>query len=333
MKVSARGIDALQAGALPARLHLVVGDPVGTGPVPRLTPGQQGPAQVAAALPGQRFEVIFGGATFDMGLPAATAAGDTLQLTYLGAHPRPTFIITQTPAPVPPAAASFASVSEAARLIAALAGADAEAAPAARVSQSAPLVAGPPDDPAPLAAALQRAVSHSGLFYEAHQLQWLNGTRTLAELRREPQNRRIAYTPPPGEAPLPAAGAGLPADAPELARLVRQQLDLLEAPRFAWRGEAWPGQSLEWEIGEDGGRETPADESRHPWRSRITLTLPRLGTIEAVLHIAGGGVALSLRAREDTTAGELDAARPALSRALAGAGLRLLGAITVERQG
>ena len=52
-----------------------------------------------------------------------------------------------------------------------------------------------------LAAALSRAVVTSGLFYEAHLLQHVAGTRTLAQLALEPQAHLAAPVKTPGELP------------------------------------------------------------------------------------------------------------------------------------
>ncbi|MDF3834097.1 flagellar hook-length control protein FliK, partial [Cupriavidus basilensis] len=54
---------------------------------------------------------------------------------------------------------------------------------------AAPLVATPPGNgqAGALASALARQVGQSGLFYESHLGQWLNGTRQLDSLMREPQ--------------------------------------------------------------------------------------------------------------------------------------------------
>ena len=308
-----------------------------------------------------------------------------------------------------------------------------------------------PDAPL-LAANLARAVAGSGLFYESHLQQYLGGTRTLAQLAREPQaalpppgkspaagvvSRAVdaasvagltarlvesraampatpatagalpavttaslvsalsggaAATPtsaaPPGQgmaAPVPAGPAQQPhaadiastygrtavsehrqppfhaiagqvaggegaeaaeAAAPETARsgqpaaaihpeamtLVRQQLDLLALPVFRWTGEGWPGVPLDWEIREhaperedrqerpdDGG--TPAMAA--PWTTRMTLSLPRLGTVEVRLGLAGTALQLSLHACEGGTVGELTQARSGLAQRFAAAGLDL----------
>jgi hypothetical protein len=73
--------------------------------------------------------------------------------------------------------------------------------------------------------------------------------------------------------------------------LVRQQLDLLATDQFRWTGEVWPGAKLDWTIEPDGnphanrGGTAPEDET--PWRTRLTLALPTLGTVDAELTLTG----------------------------------------------
>ncbi|MGH8777822.1 flagellar hook-length control protein FliK [Paraburkholderia sp.] len=74
--------------------------------------------------------------------------------------------------------------------------------------------------------------------------------------------------------------------------LVRQQLDLLATGQFRWTGEAWPGARLDWTIEQDDdgrGREgsDSASSDDIPWRTRLTLSLPTLGTVDAELTLTG----------------------------------------------
>jgi hypothetical protein len=229
---------------------------------------------------------------------------------------------------------------------------------------------------AALTAALERTVSDSGLFYEAHLAQWLAGQRSPADLADEAQNRLVAAAQLPldwsneeGDAPLPngstrqgagaASNGGMPSGAPESAAtarampsiltaqaarfvagevladslseltgqpahaglhsaapqtadtgaaqnsqsmaaavhpatvpLVRQQLDLLATGQFRWSGEAWPGARLDWTIEQDGDEWDRsgggmASEDDQPWRTRLTLSLPTLGTVDAELTLTG----------------------------------------------
>ncbi|PCE26348.1 hypothetical protein BWP39_17665 [Paraburkholderia acidicola] len=74
--------------------------------------------------------------------------------------------------------------------------------------------------------------------------------------------------------------------------LVRQQLDLLATGQFRWTGEAWPGTRLDWTIEQenDERRRGASDSSTTddlPWRTRLTLSLPTLGTVDAELTLTG----------------------------------------------
>lgn len=77
---------------------------------------------------------------------------------------------------------------------------------------------------------------------------------------------------------------------PATIALVRQQLDVLATDQFRWSGEVWPGARMDWDIApqerEARTADHPADAER-PWRTRITLTLPTLGTVDADLILTG----------------------------------------------
>ncbi|AOJ03230.1 flagellar hook-length control FliK family protein [Burkholderia mayonis] len=86
--------------------------------------------------------------------------------------------------------------------------------------------------------------------------------------------------------------------------IVRQQLDLLATDQFRWIGEAWPGARLDWTIepDEQHRRERSAPDTDFPgaggWRTRLTLALPSLGTIDVELVLNGEQLAARLRATE-----------------------------------
>jgi hypothetical protein len=190
-----------------------------------------------------------------------------------------------------------------------------------------PLVFSPPNtapSASELAPALQQAIEQSGVFYESHLARWSNGTYPEALLRQEPQaqyqgnafgEKRAPQLP---DSQLPAKGNPLPpssgtSDAPPalntllttadkdaesashkplipaaLSNIVEQQIATLDQPTLLWHGQAWPGQNMDWEISREAPDQTstPGDPST-PWRSKLTLHLPHLGTVEAVLHLDG----------------------------------------------
>jgi len=113
--------------------------------------------------------------------------------------------------------------------------------------------------------------------------------------------------------------------------LVHQQLDALASHQYVWQGQAWPGQPMEWIIEDperDGGDGEPAEQG---WNTTLRLTLPRLGSIEAHMHLTAAGVALRLRSDDEASIIALDADAAALAEALEAAGLKLTG-LVVERR-
>ncbi|HTR10280.1 MAG TPA: flagellar hook-length control protein FliK [Paraburkholderia sp.] len=118
---------------------------------------------------------------------------------------------------------------------------------------------------------------------------------------------------------------------PAVIPLVRQQLDLLATGEFRWNGEAWPGVRVDWSIQQD---DYDARDSRHgaggvdaddiPWRTRLTLALPRLGTVDAELSLTGTTLAVRVQASAGGAA-RLSAQSEALRGRLEALGLTLAG--------
>ena len=259
---------------------------------------------------------------------------------------------------------------------------------------------------AALAASLAQTVSSSGLFYEAHLVQWLRGQLSPADLADEPQNRLLGahsqlpldwspaddaiddvqwtetFSDAPGAARgeagnaqnaanalnaalarafpgladlhgetaatqaqaratladtlLPAmheaaAQAAGPTVHPAVIPLVRQQLDLLATGEFRWNGEAWPGVRVDWSIQQDdydardqhsGAADADADDI--PWRTRLTLALPKLGTVDAELTLTGSTLAVRVQANAGGAA-RLTAESESLRGRLEALGLTLAG--------
>ncbi|MFC0402629.1 flagellar hook-length control protein FliK [Paraburkholderia rhizosphaerae] len=111
--------------------------------------------------------------------------------------------------------------------------------------------------------------------------------------------------------------------------LVRQQLDLLATGEFRWSGEAWPGARLDWSIEEavdrwsrgGDGDASELDEIR-PWRTRLTLSLPVLGTVDADLTLVGMQLTARVQA-SPTGAARLAAQGESFRQRLAAVGIAL----------
>ncbi|SAK42238.1 flagellar hook-length control protein FliK [Caballeronia arationis] len=134
-----------------------------------------------------------------------------------------------------------------------------------------------------------------------------------------------AAAPAPKESAVQAAlMAGIH---PSTIPLVRQQLDLLANDQFRWSGEAWPGARLEWEIApqERDARAPDAGVSaERPWRTRVTLSLPTLGTVDADLVLTGDKLVARINAGAHGAA-RLVADGEAFREQLAAAGIGLAG--------
>jgi hypothetical protein len=141
-----------------------------------------------------------------------------------------------------------------------------------------------PDMPKEVAKALESAISKTGLFYESHISDYVGGTRSLAEIKQEPQNQLNFNA----------------------TQILPQQLAILENHRLAWHGEVWPGQKMDWDIYQNNGQtpERPSEqhlEDQTNIASDLTLHLPNLGKVTAKISLSEGHVRIRLLAEETPT--------------------------------
>lgn len=270
--------------------------------------GQQLQGRVLSYLDDGSFLVRIADATARMALPAGTRVGDALQLTLVGREPRPTFLLGAQPGGV------IATLSATGRLIDSLLQAAQQHGANNAVMGKAPLMDSPAMGTLLLASVMKDALSLSGLFYESHLRAWVNGKRSLPELMREPQARAAA-------APLADAAAAPHNDAANnaLTQLVNQQLNTLEQNRVVWRGEAWPGQQMEWEVSDD----TPEGDSggaTRSWRSEVRFELPTLGTVSATIRLTGDRLQIQIHTATQAAVHTLQRHAPRLADALNAAG-------------
>jgi hypothetical protein len=308
------------------------------GVLSELMPGDTVRAQIEAALPEGTFRVAIRNQPFILRLPFKAQAGDTLQLSVVTREPQIKFaFLMQEDTP-----AVATNLSRTARFITALLG-ETEKLPLTSIARiGAPLLAGVPGDNTETAAALHNALAQSGMFYEAHQAEWIAGERAFATLMLEPQARfaplrmvNASASPAHAEDAEQADDADAMPRLPELPvhrdalTIIKQQLDTLETRHIAWSGVIWHGQPLDWKVAEEppDAAEITAEQR---WRTRLRLTLPRLGKIDATLLVAARGVAITLHAASAETAAALANQRAKLQQSLVAAGVAPLG-ITVRR--
>jgi hypothetical protein len=236
--------------------------------------------EVKAQLGDGTFLVEVADTAIRMLLSKGQRAGDRLQLTLLARSPQLTFLLRSMPL------ADVTFLSSAGEVLAKILDTSHDFAARPSLVGTAPIVAESGAPPTQIGRGLQERLSASGLFCASHLAEWASGTRSIESLTREPQQQMN------GDSPASSASTDL-ADryAPELARLMALQLDALDQSRISWRGELWPGQSMQWEVAKRSAHQDPGGKHREPcetasiWTTVIHLDLPALGHLTARLQI------------------------------------------------
>lgn len=329
-----------------------------------LAVGQRVMAEIQAMLPNGTYRAVINQRDITLALPFSAKAGDTLELLVTESDGQLALAVSERDAKGaaanPPSVAT--TLSRTGQLIGNLLGGGAaqpDELPATPLNGGRPIAAAPPGTGQDLAPLLKQAITQSGLFYEAHQAAWAEGRLDKAALLQEPQGRlapldaskaaeRTAPSALPTAPPAtveantarPAGDSGLPATvdsarasgqtpaslvAAQAQPLVQQQLESLATQQFAWQGQVWPGQSMRWEIEEDGRRDAGEEETATRWSTRLRLTLPHLGEIDARIRLEGNQVMLGLQAAEAPTRELMTQGSAALRGQLDAAGLSLVG--------
>lgn len=298
----------------------------------------QGSVQTQVA-PGV-FKVRIADQLIQMRLPASIKSGDTIDLQVIATQPRLTFSMAGSANPL----STPEQLGSMSRLLSSMSQQNPEKA-YVRAEKSAPLWDTPqPPESRQLAGRLQEALSNSGLFYESHQAQWLEGTRSTLQLLHEPQNLQTqmnaqamaaaetgtANTPtaephnPASSAAAPSLPEGKTPGIPEhLQSLVQQQLNALETRQMLWQGNVWPEQTMQWEIHEQIPQNSGINEQRQ-WVTQIQLDLPKLGEVAATLRFNAAGLSLTLNAATEETRAALGNASTRLIATLSDMGITVL---------
>lgn len=176
--------------------------------------------------------------------------------------------------------------------------------------------------PDKLASHLQQTISSSGIFYEAHVADWVEGKMTRADLMREPQ-AQLGNT----SANI-ANAATTPEDHTKLAQIIHLQLDMLEQQKITWQGQLLPGLPFAWEITQQDRQaqsesKAESDEPESSWQSVLRFELPHLGVVAATMNFHAGQLQLFLRSDTDDTVNVLKEHSLELMQALDGAGAPL----------
>lgn len=221
--------------------------------------------------------------------------------------------------------ASTSSISTTGRILGSLTQDSTKATTTQPLTSSTPVLSNPPTNNVETPVLLQKALSQSGLFYESHQAQWVNGKKTLTQLQQEHQGKLSAATTNAATATSTAAllNAETPVNTQSLP-LVQHQLTTLDSGQILWRGEIWPEQLMDWDITEHSHDENEQNTDEPPqWQTQLRLTLPNLGEITATLMFSSEDVLIKLHAPATETIELLKNNQSPLTTALESAGLRI----------
>jgi hypothetical protein len=306
--------------------------------------GQRLQGTVQAQVAPNVFNVRVADQLLQMQLPAFIRSGDIISLQVASLQPRLTFTLaaSSTPGSTPE------SLSATSRLLSSLSQQPLERS-YVRPIQSSPLWTGEQalPDTSQLANKLHDALSHSGLFYESHQAQWIAGTRPTMQLLLEPQNQLTPKQPSqnllpqntnvksPDTArnmaqPLHIAQTGsepraIAPNIPEhLQTLVKQQLGTLETHQVLWQGQVWQGQEMRWEVSEESPHRNAQGAKEGQWNTQIHLDLPNLGGVSARLSFNGNALNLTVDVADAQTRDKLGNASSQLIAALSERGIPVI---------
>jgi len=330
-----------------------------------LAAGQRVMAQIQSVLPNGTYRALINQRSITLALPFSAKSGDTLELLVTESEGKPGLAVVshqQASDGKTAREAVSTTLSQTGKLIGQLFSRTDESADNAKalaLNGNQPIAKNPPSSAQDLLPLLKQAITQSGMFYESHQAEWVEGRFPQNALLQEPQGKLSspnAFAPEPsasqpqqGNAEAAAQGkeaavSAKPATtnpvlqpkavgdaappqttgqliAPQTQPIVQQQLDALATQHFAWQGQVWPGQEMRWEIEEDGQHGATDDPESTRWKTRLKLTLPALGGISAQIQLNGQQLLLSLAVDSPQTRALMQAETEALQRQMSDSGL------------
>ena len=341
-----------------------------------LVAGQKVMAEIQALLPNGTYRAMINQRNITLALPFAAKSGDSLELLVTESDGKIALAVASRPGGESEKGASLATsatLSRTGQLISDLFSearntkSETQALP---LNGNQPLAKAPPTSAQDLLPLLKQAITQSGMFYESHQAEWIEGRFPKGELLQEPQGKlsspaafsaseteeqakatllsrpagsteatttappRSATDPQPAQSTItdgakptsaqPVAQPSGPVIAQQVQPLVQQQLEALATQNFSWQGQVWPGQEMRWEIDEDAARQAQTgDETAPQWTTRLRLTLPNLGEIDAQIRLQDNRVTLAVSTGSAETRSLMRSASLALRSQLDAAGITL----------
>lgn len=284
--------------------------------VNQLVKGQDYYAHVLSKLDQKTFQVEVGGAIVQMEMNPSLNVGQTILMKYVQDSPHPTFLMSSSqqlgeetvalkyglpisePLSIP--IETKAELSQAANIIEQYLS-EAKNQGVGSEYEASRVITNTPGLPAVVANDLKQALSKTGLFYESHLVDSIEGNRSLSEIRQEPQNQ--------SEKTIPS--------------IVSQQLNIIETQSLSWHGEVWPGQMMQWGIhvvdddkSNHGKSGSGSRDDNSFVSSEFTLHLPNLGKVSAKIILMNGRMKINILADEHQTIQTLKNKSPVLFKAI-----------------
>jgi len=334
-----------------------------------LVAGQRVMAEIQALLPNGTYRAMINQRNITLALPFSAKSGDTLELLVTESDGKLALAVVshQEGDPATAKDAVSATLSRTGQLISNLfsganeAETDAKALP---LNGNRPIASAPPSSAQDIVPLLKEAITQSGMFYESHQAEWVEGRLPKAVLLQEPQGKlstpaafadvQSGTTNAAGASPVTtdsartaqmlanstteaAAPSKAASDttqtmqtqssghivAPQTQAIVHHQLEALASQTFVWQGQIWPGQDMRWEIEEDGKNAQSDDATAENWRTTLELSFPRLGGVNARLHLHDNQIALSITGDNEKSLAAMQSDSETLRQQLSDAGLTL----------
>lgn len=280
-----------------------------------LVKGDHYPAKVIAKRGQNTFNIEIAGFKLAMQLDDKTSnqltkflqTGQKLMMTYVGGNAPPRFKLPQllTPDFTNNQQDATLSLSNAANIIKqSFQLANYELNAASSQIKSNQIVTNQPQNIELTAQNLKSTLVSSGLFYESHLADFVEGSYTLQALKQEPQN---LLSPNVGLQGANSQSLELKSQAQNL---LPQQLALLETQHFSWQGQVWPNQNMQWHVWTNPIKDSheheqePSSSKQNAAKkisSQLNINLPNLGQVSIHLEYQDEKMRVNILAENSQT--------------------------------
>jgi hypothetical protein len=168
-----------------------------------LVAGQRLLAEIQSLMPNGSYRALINQRNVTLALPFAAKSGDTIELEVTESDGKLTLAVVATAGSESgrdEGGSAATSLSRTGQLISNLLGGprDGKGGPVALpLNGNQPIATSPPTDAQELLPLLKQAITTSGMFYESHQAEWVEGRYSKEQLLQEPQGKLAPQTPLP----------------------------------------------------------------------------------------------------------------------------------------